>query len=76
MKIRELTEAQIDQICDFITDRDWEFDEYNILKNFKTACKNCPFTTYTGEYDCYECNRPDLDRELPQEFVDIIKNLK
>ena len=73
MKFRELTEEQMDKICDYIEKRDWIRDEHGILANGKRACKNCPFTIYVGEYDYYDCNRPDLDRELPQEFVDIIK---
>ena len=73
MKFRELTEEQMSKICDYIAERDWQHDEKGRLINFKRCCMNCPFSTYTGEFDTYDCAKPALDRELPQEFIDIIK---
>ena len=74
MKIRDLTEGQMDKICDYITEKYCVYDENGILKNWKRCCKACPFSTYEGEFDSYECNRLDLDEELSPEFEEVIKN--
>lgn len=73
MKFRELTEEQMDKICDYIEENYATHNEKGFITNFGKWCQKCPFSYYIGEFDYYDCARPALDRELPQEFIDIIK---
>lgn len=64
----------MNKICDYIDEKYSIRDENGNIKNFSTMCKHCPFSNYIGELNWYECYRPQLDRELPEEFEKVIKD--
>ena len=73
IKLHDLTEEQVDKLCEYIRNRDSIYDENGKILNLWKSCKNCPFSFYIGELDCYDCAAPNFEAELPEEFEVVIK---
>ena len=74
MKIKELTEAQGEKLCDYIFKKYGEYDENNILKtSINKVCMHCPYRVAV-EDNWYECCLYAIETELDPELEEVIKN--
>ena len=73
MKIHDLTEEQVEKLCNYIYDKYGIRDDNGFLRNLDTVCENCPFALYVGELRWYECKKPDFEKELSKELEKVIK---
>jgi len=73
MKLKELTQAQGEKLCDYLFDK-YGIYENNMLKNsFKDICKHCPYRIATDE-GWYECCLYNMEEELDSELEEVIKH--
>ena len=73
MKIKELTEAQGEKICDYMFNK-YGVYEGGILRNsFEDVCKHCPYRVATDEGG-YECCLYNMENELDPELEEVVKN--
>ncbi|MBP5470047.1 MAG: hypothetical protein J6Z11_12475 [Candidatus Riflebacteria bacterium] len=73
MKLSNLTEVQRDKICDFIIAKYCPIAEDGFRHKIWKACAHCPFSV-SDEAGGDVCAEYLLDRDLPEEFEEVIKN--
>ena len=73
MKLRDLTQAQGQKICDYMFEKYGEYNEHGILKSFEDVCKHCPYRVAADE-GWYECCLYNMEEELDPELEEVIKN--
>lgn len=70
MKVKDLTEAEVDMICDAMVEKHGVRDENGWL-NWNHICERCPLGI--GDCEYYMCGAYTQFRDLDEEFESIIK---